>query len=80
MNDLKPCPFCGGTAIYETKSNKTTMSGVGFSFTIRCSSCRVCIPKWFDIDIRLNQKGEIDIETDQREKAAEIWNGRNNNV
>lgn len=39
MADLKPCPFCGGTAtIQHRESENTTLGRVEIVF-VRCSSC-----------------------------------------
>ena len=37
MNEkLKPCPFCGGNAMFLTITNKSSQSSVGVMFKIKC--------------------------------------------
>ena len=35
MEELKPCPFCGGKAEYITES------GVRYRYKIQCTSCKI---------------------------------------
>lgn len=44
MPDLKPCPFCGGTAVMQTFT--TSLEKVP-RFRVRCSSCW-CMTDWDD--------------------------------
>ena len=40
MEKLKPCPFCGGKALFCIKENRTTNCGVGFVFEVECEEGR----------------------------------------
>lgn len=40
---LKPCPFCGGKAVYRDKS-----AGFPIAPTVSCSSCGIGISKDYD--------------------------------
>ena len=40
---LKPCPFCGGEAIFSISSNISTHTKVAYEYTIKCSQCG-CTP------------------------------------
>jgi uncharacterized Zn finger protein len=41
MEELKPCPFCGGAAEFVVEANFTRSSTRGWEFTIECSKCGV---------------------------------------
>ncbi len=80
VRELLPCPFCGGEAEYNATSRKVSGDLRGFGFTIMCKRCGVKLPKTFEIDFRLNGKGEIEVEgKDARECAARMWNTRTEN-
>jgi len=83
MRGLKPCPFCGGEAIYKTLSKFTRNNGkdfvVGYTFAVGCKECYISLPKTYSVDFLMNTKGEIIPNTDDREKAQEQWNRRANN-
>lgn len=42
---LKPCPFCGGKAMFLTIRNKPLHSDVGVMFKIKCMKCGTELPK-----------------------------------
>ena len=74
---LKPCPFCGGVAeFFETRHyDRGTKRGWGFG--IHCVDCMVALPKAdFSILADLACSGEIVLDPDEREKAAQMWNRR----
>lgn len=80
MIKLKPCPFCGGEAIFVVNSNISSKHCVGFNYYIKCSSCG-CTPikKDAEMDIFLDRDGEVKI-TDvcivARESMIAVWNTR----
>lgn len=39
MAELKPCPFCGGKAIFKTTGLHTSGDNIGYDFTISCFGC-----------------------------------------
>lgn len=49
MNEeLKPCPFCGGKAMFFTIVNKSSHSDVGVMFKIKCMKCGTELPKSYE--------------------------------
>lgn len=73
---LKPCPFCGGEAVYVTSSNNSSHCCVGFDFEVKCKECKVGIPGRYEMKFYLGENGELKILADERPKAAERWNRR----
>lgn len=39
--ELKPCPFCGGAAVFEMKSIKRTISEEEYGYKCGCPVCNV---------------------------------------
>lgn len=76
---LKPCPFCGGEAMFNVNSNKSTHYSVGFSFGIKCSNCKLILPQTFKAEFCMTEQGEINTIADERKEAIETWNGRADN-
>lgn len=77
MDKLKPCPFCGGDAIFFRKAYAVSNSTRGWVFTVCCKKCGVELPKTnYVIEVNLGDSGEIKIATDERQQAAEAWNRR----
>ena len=80
MAELLPCPFCGGTAHFITRNNKSNHSGVGFSYIIMCSNCK-CTPiqqeramhLWLDNSgqVRMTDASEIVMQN-----TIDEWNTR----
>lgn len=64
MSELKPCPFCGGTAIRDPKVKGDTL--------IICSKCNAFGP---DNDLTESENREASSEELDR-LAAEKWNTR----
>ena len=48
---LKPCPFCGGKAMFLTTTNKSLYSDVGVMFKIKCMKCGTELPKIYECDV-----------------------------
>ena len=78
---LKPCPFCGGKAIFQVISNFSNNVYVGFDYTIKCSKCG-CSPfeKLTRAEYFLSQKdGDIIIESSsqiRQQNLVKKWNDR----
>lgn len=78
---LKPCPFCGGNAIFSVISNFSNHQYVGFDYTIKCSECG-CSP--FETNTRAEyflskNNGDIIIEGTSQIRQQELvkkWNNR----
>lgn len=79
MNEeLKPCPFCGGEAIFLTTANTSSHSAVGVLFEIKCTQCKMKLPKSYGCEMYIGQDGDIRTEKDERAKAVADWNRRAN--
>lgn len=76
MEELKKCPFCGGKAYFRTTSTGSHAETRKISFWIECRDCRVSIPKTYELEVRMNENGEIETLSDEREKAVQTWNNR----
>lgn len=48
--ELKPCPFCGGKAMFFTIVNKSSHSDVGVMFKIKCMKCGTELPKSYECE------------------------------
>ena len=81
MNELKPCPFCGGKAkIEEISCGTESQNSVRLSFWIHCVKCRATAPGASGhISINLSHSGELNLWHDDRESAIGAWNRRMNN-
>lgn len=77
---LKPCPFCGGEAEFFAMRHYDKCTKRGWDFGIHCVDCMVALPKAdFSILADLACSGEIVLDQDEREKAAQMWNRRADN-
>lgn len=76
--ELKPCPFCGGKAVFEQRDyGKADRCSVGMQFHIRCKKCGSTVKKTFgSVFIKLSETGELNIWSDDRAEAIEAWNRR----
>ena len=75
---LKPCPFCGGKAMFLTITNKSSHSAVGVMFKIKCMKCGTELPKSYECEMYMDQDGGIRTGKDERTKAITDWNRRAN--
>lgn len=73
---LKPCPFCGGKAVFKPVSNKSDHYSVGFLFEVECEDCGTTLPGQYNIDFSFTEDGEINILNDLRFEAISKWNRR----
>ena len=79
MNEsLKPCPFCGGKAMFLTIRNKPLHSDVGVMFKIKCMKCGTELSKSYECEMYMDQEGGIRTGRDERAKATTDWNRRAN--
>lgn len=77
MIELKPCPFCGGDAIYETLSFGSNSRSVKIDFHIRCSTCYATHPETRgEISAKMYDDGDLNIYKDDRLATADAWNRR----
>lgn len=63
---LKPCPFCGGKAMFLTIRNKPLHSDVGVMFKIKCMKCGTELPKSYECEMYMDQDGGIRTGRDER--------------
>ena len=67
MNEkLKPCPFCGGNAMFLTITNKSSHSAVVVMFKIKCMKCGTELPKSYECEIYMDQNGGIRTGKDEQ--------------
>ena len=76
MEKLKECPFCGGMAVFNTRSNSSSHHRVGFNFEIECEDCGAKLPKLYKVECYLAKDGCINPFYDDRKRAVEEWNKR----
>lgn len=74
--ELKPCPFCGGKAMFLTIINKSSHLAVGVMFKIKCIKCGTELPKSYECEMYMDQGGVIRTGKDERTKATTDWNRR----
>lgn len=75
---LKPCPFCGGKAMFLTITNMSSHSAIGVMFKIKCMKCGTELPKRYECEMYMDQDGGIRTGKDERTKATTDWNRRAN--
>lgn len=77
MENLKPCPFCGGEARIETYDVEAKIKYAIFKFELRCRKCN--IPSITGtLEVYLFDNGDIAVNKDGRERAIAAWNRRAN--
>ena len=81
MNELKPCPVCGGEAKFLIKAFGSSGITRGWEFGIYCTNCNITTPKTsYKLEIELNNNCVIVPTLDEREEAIKAWNRRVDNV
>lgn len=75
--NLRPCPFCGGNAIFKVINTVASASRSGMTFNVQCAECRTSAPTGHipEISLKLYEDGSLEIIKDEREYAAQWWNG-----
>lgn len=76
IKKLKSCPFCGEQAHFKVMNNFVSHHGVGFNFTVECSSCGATRTKTGSIVMKLDEQGVLQFKDDARNSLAEAWNDR----
>lgn len=77
--ELKPCPFCGGLAMFDINSRMERGDARGWQFGISCSKCGAKTPKInYRYEITFGECGYITTIADERPLAIEAWNRRAN--
>lgn len=79
MENLKPCPFCGGLAMFNIQSRMERGDTRGWRFGISCAKCGVSTPKInYRYEVDFGKWGSLTIIADERPLAIEAWNRRAN--
>ena len=78
MEKLKPCPFCGGEAVFNIYSNSTRENNRGWSYDVHCEKCGAFVPNRcsYETIAVMDRDGNILLIKDNRDKAIEAWNRR----
>lgn len=77
MNNLKPCPFCGGEAKFFSKASFEHAFRRGWLFGIRCAKCGIKSPKTdYMVEVEFSDNGEVKTVKDERPTVIEKWNLR----
>lgn len=79
MIDLRPCPFCGGKAIFDGTEEQAHFAGSPrMNYRIKCQKCG-CSPSKARFYIQAHFHPELDERiqaTDSgRDEAIAVWNG-----
>ena len=81
MPELKPCPFCGGTASYTQTGTGFDSHSAYFDFRISCRKCGAIVPgSRGRIMIGLSSGGDLNVLKDERAAAKEAWNRRSDDA
>lgn len=75
IEEMKPCPFCGGNPHIPLVGGGVDRNTRCFMFNVRCSKCGVGFPGSYKIEVTFND-GELIISTDERTDAIKDWNSR----
>ena len=75
MEELKPCPFCGGKAIIRSITSWARHNKRCMKYDICCNNCSVygfC----FETKAIFEENGKITVDETERTEAIEKWNRR----
>lgn len=76
IQQLKPCPFCGGTSLkIESKHNGTHYYTGTHSATVRCQKCHA---RGGTASCKV-EKGKYRADSETEQRAIEAWNRRIDN-
>lgn len=76
MAELMTCPFCGKKPKFKVVTNGIRNDARTIGFQIGCGSCGVFLPNIYEVEVTMNEQGEIKFMHDEREKALKQWNTR----
>lgn len=72
---LRPCPFCGGKAVFKFQKIGSANALLVADILVGCSECKLRLPGRYSLVVKENGDGEISITSDQQ-KAVDAWNRR----
>ena len=72
---LKPCPFCGGNAMFLTITNKSSHSAVGVMFKIKCMNAEQNFQKAMNVRCIWIRTVESEQEKTSEQKQLQIGTG-----
>ena len=76
MSELKKCPFCGNSPVFEATESAGYGGEVKVYFKICCKHCQISYPEEYKIVVGLTEEGEMKYLIDERDLAVESWNKR----
>jgi len=79
MNELMPCPFCGGKAVLIQKSSGYVINPptITNSYIVGCEKCDI-FTKAYESKIWQDKDGKVNIESNGATVATRVWNRRAN--
>lgn len=72
---LRPCPFCGGEAVFKIQKICSVSALLAAEIEVECSECKIRLPGRYYLFVNENENGEFSLTSDQQ-KAADAWNRR----
>ena len=78
--ELKPCPFCGGKAVFYVKSHTASEMKSYWHIGVYCTKCNLTSPKLYSLTLALGTNAEIQTIEDERQHAVDDWNRRADNA
>lgn len=79
MDELKPCPFCGGEAMFSKNTYSIRDTSRGWKFGVCCKKCGAKLGKEdYKIEYDFDCFGRIKTVVDERQQAFDAWNRRAN--
>lgn len=75
-NTLKPCPFCGGKAVFFVKDHATSGMKSFWRIGVYCTKCNLTSPRLYNLTLALGTDAEIQTIEDERCAAVDDWNRR----
>ena len=75
-NALKPCPFCGGKAVFFVKNHTASETKSYWRIGVYCTKCDLTSSKLYSLTLALGTNAEIQTIKDERQHAVDDWNRR----
>lgn len=78
MNELKPCPFCGGEAYSAIVSRDHTETGYSIGVKVGCQKCNFHM--WGESIFKVDEFMNVKMVSEGVQHMIENWNRRANDV